>query len=83
MAGHDHRHRRGRVRARRQADGRAQPQAEIVADAALAVLAKDPKAYTGNAVLVEDVLAAEGVTDLSGYAVVSGQTDFQPDIYVD
>ncbi|WP_026931865.1 SDR family oxidoreductase [Glycomyces tenuis] len=56
---------------------------EIVADAALAILAKDPVAYTGNAVLVEDVLAAEGVTDLSGYAVVPGQTDFQPDIYVD
>jgi citronellol/citronellal dehydrogenase len=56
---------------------------EIVADAALAVLAKDPKAYTGNAVMVEDVLAAEGVTDLSGYAVVPGQEDFQPDIYVD
>ena len=56
---------------------------QIVADAALAILAKDPKSYTGNAVLVEDVLAAEGVTDLSGYAVVPGQTDFQPDIYVD
>ncbi len=56
---------------------------EIVADAALAILAKDPAAYSGNAVLVEDVLAAEGVTDLSGYAVVPGQTDFQPDIYVD
>lgn len=56
---------------------------EIVADAALAVLAKDPAVYTGNAALVEDVLAAEGVTDLSGYAVVPGATDFQPDIYVD
>ncbi len=56
---------------------------EIVADAALAILAKDPKAYTGNAVMVEDLLAAEGVTDLSGYAVVPGQEDFQPDIYVD
>ncbi|MCH7229882.1 SDR family oxidoreductase [Glycomyces sp. L485] len=56
---------------------------EIVADAALAILRKSPDAYTGNAVLVEDVLAAEGVTDLSGYAVVPGQTEFQPDIYVD
>ena len=56
---------------------------EIVADAALAILAKDPKDYTGNAVMVEDVLAAEGVTDLSRYAVVPGQEDFQPDIYVD
>ncbi|WP_460546197.1 SDR family oxidoreductase [Glycomyces halotolerans] len=56
---------------------------EIVADAALAILAKDPDSYTGNAVLVEDVLAAEGITDLSGYSVVPGQTEFQPDIYVD
>lgn len=56
---------------------------EIVADAALAILSKAPSSYTGNAVLVEDVLAAEGITDLSGYAVVPGQTDFQPDIYVD
>ncbi|WP_100445418.1 SDR family oxidoreductase [Glycomyces xiaoerkulensis] len=56
---------------------------EIVADAALAVLAKDPAACTGRARLVEDVLADEGVTDLSGYAVVPGQTDLQPDIYVD
>ncbi|SDK58219.1 NAD(P)-dependent dehydrogenase, short-chain alcohol dehydrogenase family [Glycomyces sambucus] len=56
---------------------------EIVADAALAVLAKDPNAYTGNAVMVEDLLADEGVTDLDAYAVVPGTTDFQPDIYVD
>ncbi|HEX2143262.1 MAG TPA: SDR family oxidoreductase [Glycomyces sp.] len=56
---------------------------EIVADAALAIVSKDPNTYTGNAVLVEDLLAQEGVTDLSGYAVVPGQDDFQPDIYVD
>ncbi|MEU6247686.1 SDR family oxidoreductase [Glycomyces sp. NPDC047010] len=56
---------------------------EIVADAALAILAKDPNAYTGNAVMVEDLLADEGITDLDGYSVVPGTTDFQPDIYVD
>ncbi|THV37075.1 SDR family oxidoreductase [Glycomyces buryatensis] len=56
---------------------------EIVADAALAILTKDPNTYTGNAVMVEDVLAAEGITDLSEYAVKPGQTEFQPDIYVD
>jgi len=55
----------------------------IVSDAALALLARDPNVYTGNAVLVEDLLAEEGVTDLSGYAVIEGQTDFQADIYVD
>ncbi|GAB3650898.1 Rossmann-fold NAD(P)-binding domain-containing protein [Glycomyces tarimensis] len=56
---------------------------EIVADAALLILAKSPDAYTGNAVMVEDVLADEGIADLSPYSVVPGQTDFQPDIYVD
>ncbi|MEU6857363.1 SDR family oxidoreductase [Glycomyces sp. NPDC046736] len=56
---------------------------EIVSDAALALLSKAPADYTGNAVLVEDLLEAEGVTDLAKYAVVEGQTDFQPDIYVD
>jgi citronellol/citronellal dehydrogenase len=56
---------------------------EIVADAALAILKRDPNAYTGNAVMVEDLLAEEGITDLDGYSVVPGTTDFQPDIYVD
>ncbi|PRY57476.1 SDR family oxidoreductase [Glycomyces artemisiae] len=56
---------------------------EIVADAALAILSRDPESYTGNAVMVEDLLASIGVTDLDEYAVVPGTTDFQPDIYVD
>nr|BFF24709.1 hypothetical protein GCM10025732_26740 [Glycomyces mayteni] len=55
---------------------------EIVADAALAILSRDAS-YTRNAVMVEDLLASIGVTDLDGYSVVPGTTDFQPDIYVD
>lgn len=56
---------------------------QIVADAAAAVLRRDPAAYTGNAVLVEDVLAEEGITDLSGYSQTPGQTSFAPDFFVD
>ena len=41
---------------------------EIVADAAHAILVKDPAACTGNCFIDDDVLRAEGVTDLSGYS---------------
>ena len=56
---------------------------QIVADAALAILRRDPAKYTGHAVLDEDVLAAEGVTDFAPYSVVDGETDLQLDIYVE
>ncbi len=56
---------------------------EIVADAAAVILARDPRAYTGHAELVEDVLAEEGVTDLERYSQVPGQTTFFPDFFVD
>jgi citronellol/citronellal dehydrogenase len=56
---------------------------QIVADAAGIVLRRDPAAYTGNAAIVEDVLAEEGVTDLESYSVQPGQTTFAPDLFVD
>jgi citronellol/citronellal dehydrogenase len=56
---------------------------QIVADAAGAILRRDPTEYTGNAVLVEDVLAEEGITDLAPYSVEPGQTSFLPDFFVD
>lgn len=56
---------------------------EIVADAAGIVLARDPRAYSGNAAMVEDVLAEEGITDLGGYSVEPGQESFFPDFFVD
>ncbi|HWH44185.1 MAG TPA: NAD(P)-dependent oxidoreductase [Thermoleophilaceae bacterium] len=56
---------------------------EIVADAAGIVLGRDPRSYSGNAALVEDVLAEEGVTDLGAYSVEAGQTEFFPDFFVD
>ncbi|MEU5407045.1 SDR family oxidoreductase [Nocardia asteroides] len=53
---------------------------EIVADAAVAILRRDARTTTGNSFLDVDVLAAEGVTDLSGYG---GSGDLEYDIFVD
>lgn len=41
---------------------------EIVSDAAYVMLCKDPKTYTGNFAIDEDVLKAVGVKDLTPYA---------------
>jgi citronellol/citronellal dehydrogenase len=40
---------------------------DILADATLRIFAKDPRTFTGNALIDEDFLRAEGVTDFSGY----------------
>jgi citronellol/citronellal dehydrogenase len=56
---------------------------EIVADAAAIVLQRSPSEYTGNAAIVEDVLAEEGITDLTSYSQNPGQTEFFPDFFVD
>jgi len=56
---------------------------QIVADAAAVVLRRSPADYTGNAVIVEDVLAEEGTTDLTSYSQSPGQTEFFPDFFVD
>ena len=55
----------------------------IVADAAAVMLRRDPTTYTGNAALVEDVLAEEGITDLASYSHQPGQTTFAPDFFID
>ncbi|MBI5067738.1 MAG: NAD(P)-dependent oxidoreductase [Deltaproteobacteria bacterium] len=56
--------------------------AEIVADAAHAILVKDFKACTGNFFLDEDLLRAEGVTDFERYAVEKGRA-LLPDFFLD
>ena len=56
---------------------------QIVADAAAIVLRRAPSEYTGNAAIVEDVLAEEGITDLTSYSQNPGQTEFFPDFFVD
>ena len=44
----------------------------IIADAALFILSKEKLQYTGKTFIDEDVLAAEGITDLAHYSVVPG-----------
>jgi len=53
----------------------------IVADAAHAILARESRSCTGNFFLDEDVLAAEGVSDFSRYAVEPG-APLLPDLFL-
>lgn len=45
---------------------------DILVDCVLRIVQKDPAALTGRALLDEDFLREEGVTDFSGYACVPG-----------
>jgi citronellol/citronellal dehydrogenase len=56
---------------------------EIYADAAYAVLTRPSRECTGNLFLCEDVLAEEGVTDLTGYSYAGSDAELQVDLYVD
>ncbi|CAG4975416.1 unnamed protein product [Colias eurytheme] len=48
---------------------------DIVSDAAYAMLCKDPRTYTGNFAIDEDVVRAAGVTDLKPYACDPANAD--------
>ncbi len=54
---------------------------DIMADAAYAILTKPARSCTGNFFIDEDVLRAEGVTDLSRYAV-DPSVELYPDFFV-
>jgi citronellol/citronellal dehydrogenase len=56
---------------------------EIYADSAHAILTRPSRECTGNLYLCEDVLAEEGVTDLSEYSFAGSDADLQVDLYVD
>src|SRR5687768_2757254 len=56
-------------------------QPEILADAAQAILVRDPRACTGYTFIDDEVLAESGVTDLDGYAAEGA--NLQLDIFVD
>lgn len=58
---------------------------EIYADAAIEVLTRPADEVSGRSLIVEDVLAEAGVTDLSGYAAVPGTPDdaMFPDVFLD
>jgi citronellol/citronellal dehydrogenase len=57
---------------------------DIMADAAHAILSKPSTARTGAFLIDEDVLRAEGVTDLSHYAMTAGikDEDLLPDYFL-
>jgi len=54
---------------------------EILADAAHAVLTRPSRECSGNFFVDDDVLKAEGITDLSGYAV-DPNAELMPDFFV-
>ncbi|MGH8177216.1 MAG: SDR family oxidoreductase [Steroidobacter sp.] len=56
---------------------------EIMADAAHAVLTRDPRNCTGNFFIDDEVLAEAGEKDLDQYAVTPGAKNFLPDFFVD
>jgi len=56
---------------------------DIVADAAYAILTRDSRRHTGNFYIDDEVLAAEGVTDLERYVLVPGKARLLPDFFLD
>lgn len=54
---------------------------DIYADAAYAILRRDPRACTGNAYIDDEVLAEDGVTDLSKYSEPGAELAL--DLFVD
>lgn len=54
---------------------------EIVADAAFAILSRDPSACTGNFFIDEAILREEGVKDFSKYAV-DPSSELAPDLFI-
>ncbi|XP_049783339.1 hydroxysteroid dehydrogenase-like protein 2 isoform X1 [Schistocerca cancellata] len=57
---------------------------EIVADAAYAIMTKDPKTFTGNFIIDEDILRECGIQDFKQYAVNPANNDnLMPDFFLD
>ncbi len=54
----------------------------VMGDAARAVLTRDSRSCTGNFFIDDEVLEAEGITDLSSYSVTPG-TPLQADFFLD
>jgi citronellol/citronellal dehydrogenase len=56
---------------------------EILADTAYLIFNRDARKHTGHIYIDEEVLAAEGITDLGKYAVVPGNNKFLADLFLD
>ena len=56
---------------------------EILSDSAYIIFNRPAKDCTGNFFIDDELLASEGITDLSKYAAVAGTTEFIPDLFID
>jgi citronellol/citronellal dehydrogenase len=56
---------------------------EILADAAYFILNRPSEQCTGNFFIDDEVMAAEGITDLERYSVAPGTIEFLPDFFLD
>jgi len=56
---------------------------EILSDSAYIIFNRKASECSGNFFIDDEVLASEGVTDLSKYAVAPGNTEFIPDLFID
>jgi citronellol/citronellal dehydrogenase len=56
---------------------------EIMADAAAAIFARPSREATGNFYIDDEVLAEDGITDLTPYGFGGDEADLQPDIFLD
>ncbi|MES2646785.1 MAG: NAD(P)-dependent oxidoreductase [Bacteroidota bacterium] len=56
---------------------------DILADCVWHILQKNASECSGNSFIDEVLLAGEGITDLSGYAYVPGNTNFYTDLFVE
>lgn len=54
---------------------------EIMADAAYSIITKPSREFTGNFCIDDEVLTADGVTDLDQYAITPG-ADLVPDFFI-
>ncbi len=54
---------------------------QVLSDSAWAILTRDAKSCSGNFFIDDEVLASEGITDLSGYSVIPG-AELTPDFFV-
>jgi citronellol/citronellal dehydrogenase len=61
---------------------RASRKPEIMADAAHAILVRDGRECTGNFFIDDEVLAGEGMSDFSAYAV-DPSARLMPDFFID
>lgn len=56
---------------------------DIMADAALSILNRPAASMTGQSVIDEDVLRADGVTDFEHYRYQAGDKPLMPDLFLD